>query len=56
MRCLLVTVSGYADDFRFEHGDAMCQFVLRIGIKQFPRQLAGCVAFGAGTIIEFHYG
>ena len=51
---LFVAVGCHTNDFGFEQGNALRQFVLRIGIEQFPCQLAGSIAFGAGTIVEFH--
>ena len=51
---LFVAVRGNPFDFGLKQRNAMRQFILRIGIEQFPCQVAGCVAFGAGTIVEFH--
>ena len=54
VRRLFVAMRSHTLDFGFEQGNALCQFVLRICVKQLGRQLVGCVAFGARTIIEFH--
>lgn len=40
-------------DFCFEQGNPLGQFFLGIRIKNFPGQLAGRIAFGAGQVV-FH--
>ena len=42
--------------FGLKQCNSLSQFVLGIGIEEFPGQLAGCIAFRPGTIIELHDG
>ena len=46
---------GNARNLGFEQRDTVSQFVLRIGIEELSSQVAGRIALGAGTIIEFHH-
>ncbi len=55
MRAGFVTVRGYPGDFGFELHDPRGKFVLRIGIEQFARQLAGGIAIAARERVFFHF-
>lgn len=43
-----------AGDLAFEQGNALLQFILRVGAEILGGELARGVAFGAWTIIVFH--
>lgn len=52
-RCL-VTVSANPDNFCFQKFDARVQFVPRIAVQAFLREVAGGVCARSGAIVVFH--
>ena len=54
VRCRVVPVPFYPGYFRLEQGDTFTKLVLRIRAKVLGGELAGRIAFGAGTIFVFH--
>jgi hypothetical protein len=54
MRGCPVTVRLHPGDFSLQQADPFTQFILRIGIEQFARQLAGKVMAAARAILFVH--
>lgn len=49
-----VAVRSHAGDFRFEQGNSIGQFVMRITVERLRCQKAGHIACTARALVKFH--